>query len=74
MDNPSWEGGVTDSGFEDVGWMYIHYEYVNIQNDLYEADNWADQYFGPPLMRWESEFERALRFWRRNGESPTSSR
>lgn len=69
-DNPGWEEGVTNNEFEDMGWMYIYIsDYMDIQNSLYEGDNWADDYIRPPLMRFESEFETAPGFWRRNRKS-----
>jgi hypothetical protein len=69
-ENPGYEGGVSDSEFEDVGWMYKNVsEYVDIQNDFHDPWNWADDYVRPPIMGWESEFESAPGFWRRKGKS-----
>ncbi|KAK1763087.1 hypothetical protein QBC33DRAFT_550320 [Phialemonium atrogriseum] len=68
-DNSGWEGGVTNNEFEDVGWMYMYvHDYVDIQNYLH-GDNWTDNYVRPPLMRFESKFETAPGFWRRDGKS-----
>jgi valyl-tRNA synthetase len=69
-DDPGWEGGVTNGEFEDVGWMYMHLsEYVDVQNNLHEPDNWVDDYVRPPLMHWPDDFETAPGFWRRGGKS-----
>ncbi|CAH0046878.1 unnamed protein product [Clonostachys solani] len=63
--NPGWEGGVTNNEFEDVGWMYVHVcDYVDVQSQLEDGDNWADVYVRPPLMRFETEFKDAHGFWR----------
>lgn len=69
-ENPGWEGGVTNNEFEDVGWMYVQVcDYVDVQSQLEQADDWADVYVRPPLMRFETEFEDAPGFWRRGGSS-----
>ncbi|KAH7317109.1 hypothetical protein B0I35DRAFT_479884 [Stachybotrys elegans] len=62
-----WEGGETNSEYEDVGWMYVNaYEYVDVQNQLRDGGDWADMYVRPPLMRFEDDFDQAPGFWRRN--------
>ncbi len=66
----AWEGGVTNSEFENVGWMYQYAsEYVELQGHLYQSDNWADEYQRPPMMDWDFDFSHAPGYWRRNGES-----
>ncbi|KAK3295593.1 uncharacterized protein B0H64DRAFT_395717 [Chaetomium fimeti] len=51
-ENPGWEGGVTNSEYEWVGWMYIDTnDYVEIQDLLQESCWWPDMYVRPPLMR-----------------------
>ena len=66
----AWEGGVTNSEFEDVGWMYqCAAEYVEHQNRLGESDNWSDEYQRPPMMDWDFDFSHAPGYWRRNGKS-----
>jgi hypothetical protein len=65
-----WEGGETNNDHEDVGWMYVNtYEYTDVQNQLLENFFWPDYYVRPPLMRWESDFNEAPGFWRRNTSS-----
>jgi hypothetical protein len=66
-DRLNWEGGETNSEYEDVGWMYVNaYDYVDVQNDLQDGSDWADMYVRPPLMRFEDDFDQAPGFWRRN--------
>lgn len=47
----NWEGGMTSSEFEDVGWMYTNVsEYVELQSNLQEGDNWVHYFVRPPLI------------------------
>lgn len=47
--NPGWEGGVTNSEFEDVGWMHMDVGgYVDVQNRLCDGYFWGDDYVRPP--------------------------
>jgi hypothetical protein len=65
-----WEGGATNGEYEDVGWMYVNaFEYLDVQNELQEDDNWSEMYTRPPLMRFESDFDKAPGFWRRSASS-----
>jgi hypothetical protein len=65
-----WEGGETNKDYEDVGWMYVNtYEYTDLQNMLLDDDYWTDYYVRPPLMQWESDFNEAPGFWRRNASA-----
>lgn len=65
-----WEGGETNCDLEDVGWMYVNtYDYIDIQEYLWEDENWEDIYVRPPLMRWENDFNEAPGFWRRSTTS-----
>jgi hypothetical protein len=76
-ENPGWEGGLTNSESEHVGWMYIHtWEYVEIQDLLQESPWWPDRYVRPPLVDWMGtdrdpegnyDFSKLPGFWRRNG-------
>jgi hypothetical protein len=65
-----WEGGETNAEYEDVGWMYVDAdEYVTVQDELHQEDNWSEMYVRPPLMRFEDDFNEAPGFWRRNASS-----
>lgn len=75
-ENLGWEGGVTNSEYETVGWMYIKpIDYVEIQDMLHDRDWWYDMYLRPPLTRVLGVGEpSALKgfgkmpgFWRRDG-------
>ncbi|CAG9989194.1 unnamed protein product [Clonostachys byssicola] len=67
-ETPGWEGGVTNNEFEDVGWVYVHMcDYVDVQSQLEESDDWVDVYVRPPLMRFETGFKHSPGFWRRGG-------
>jgi hypothetical protein len=74
--NLGWEGGVTNSEYEAVGWMYIDTGgYVEIQDTLNKSWWWPDIYLRPPLMRVLGVGEPSALdgfgempgFWRRNG-------
>jgi hypothetical protein len=66
----NWEGGETNAEYEDVGWMYVDaYEYVTVQDEFHQEDNWSEMYVRPPLMRFEDDFNEAPGFWRRNASS-----
>ncbi|KHN93947.1 uncharacterized protein MAM_08202 [Metarhizium album ARSEF 1941] len=61
-----WEGGLTESEFENVGWMYMEAtDYVAFQERLADAGNWEDQYLRPPQLRSLDGFEDAPGSWRR---------
>lgn len=61
-----WEGGVTESEYENVGWMYIEVsDYVAFQERLCDPGNWEDQYLRPPQLRLQDGFEDAPGSWRR---------
>ncbi|KAH6636185.1 hypothetical protein F5144DRAFT_169572 [Chaetomium tenue] len=75
----AWEGGVTDSGEEEVGWMYIEASnYVDMQDEL---DNdvlfWDEIYLRPPQTRYmvvgrpgvDPTFPTMPGFWRRTRKS-----
>jgi hypothetical protein len=65
-----WEGGETNSEFEDVGWMYIDTgDYMDTYNQMRDHDNWQDMYLRPPLMLWEDNFDKLPGFWRRSASS-----
>lgn len=64
-----WEGGVTDSGEEDVGWMYLPVaDYVDCCNQLHDPEFWHDGYYvRPPFTFLNRDFASAPGFWRRKG-------
>ncbi|KAK2590533.1 hypothetical protein QQS21_011783 [Conoideocrella luteorostrata] len=56
-EDSNWEGGVTESEFENVGWMYMQTgNYVVFQEYLADPDNWEDQYLRPPRY-WHGDVE-----------------
>ncbi|KAI1483479.1 hypothetical protein F4774DRAFT_367708 [Daldinia eschscholtzii] len=60
-----WEGGVTGSEEENVGWMYIPVvEYVEQCNILCDADNWHDSYVRPPFTFYDRTVENRVGYWR----------
>jgi hypothetical protein len=69
-DIPRWEGGVSNSEGEDIGWKYMEVsDYVQKHNDLYDYQDWADEYVRPPFMDWDYNLETAPGFWQRSGTS-----
>lgn len=56
--DPTWEGGMTNCEFEDVGWVYMDLlNYVLLQGYLYQPQDWVGHYVRPPLMRFKDKFE-----------------
>ncbi|KAK2611935.1 hypothetical protein QQS21_002041 [Conoideocrella luteorostrata] len=65
-EDSEWEGGITESEFENVGWMYMETtEYPGFQDQLADPGDWEDQYLRPPQMRLQDGFENAPGSWRR---------
>lgn len=64
-----WEDCVTDSGEEDVGWMYLPLaDYVDCCNQLHDPEFWHDGYYvRPPLTFLNRDFASAPGLWRREG-------
>ncbi|UNI19586.1 hypothetical protein JDV02_005766 [Purpureocillium takamizusanense] len=66
QDDSVWEGGLTESSLENVGWMYMETtDYVSSLESLSQPGNWEDEYLRPPQLRWQEDFDDAPGSWRR---------
>ncbi|OAA59259.1 hypothetical protein ISF_06194 [Cordyceps fumosorosea ARSEF 2679] len=65
-EDSEWEGGLTESEYENVGWMYMETsDYAVFQEYLAEPSNWEDEYLRPPKLRSQDGFEDAPGSWRK---------
>lgn len=66
QEDSDWEGGVTESEFENVGWMYMETpDYAAVNERLADPGDWEDHYLRLPQLRSLVGFKDTPGSWRR---------